>query len=59
MSHPVQVRWFDPTSGALKSMEDSPVPNQGRRNFTPPGKNAAGNTDWVLVLEGVAASADR
>ena len=48
---PVTARWFDPASGELKMMEGSPFPNTGAREFVPPGTNAAGESDWVLVLE--------
>lgn len=51
LSGPAKARWFDPTDGSYKSAESAPVPNSGRHEFTPPGKNAAGDTDFVLVLE--------
>jgi len=50
-SNSTTVRWFDPTSGGLKSIQASPSPAQRKREFTPPGKNAAGDQDWVLVVE--------
>ena len=51
LSGPATARWFDPASGELKPIEGSPFPNTGARRFAPPGKNAAGEGDWVLVLE--------
>ena len=45
------ARWFDPTSGELKPIEGTPFDNTGTREFTPPSRNAAGESDWVLVLE--------
>lgn len=48
---PVQARWFDPTSGEVKAIEGSPFPARGSREFTPSGPNAAGDADWVLVLD--------
>jgi hypothetical protein len=48
---PATVRWFDPASGELKVIDGSPFPNSGTREFATPGKNAAGENDWVLVLE--------
>jgi hypothetical protein len=51
LSAPATARWFDPTNGELKAIEGSPFPNTGSHEFTPPGKNAAGESDWVLVLE--------
>ena len=51
LSGPATARWFDPTSGGLKAVEGSPFPGAGSRDFTPPSKNAAGESDWVLLLE--------
>jgi hypothetical protein len=48
---PVTASWFDPSSGQYKSVEGSPLRNEDKRDFTPPGRNAAGELDWVLVLE--------
>jgi len=45
------ARWFDPTSGEFKPIENPPTSGQSKRDFTPPAKNAAGDHDWVLVLE--------
>lgn len=47
----VAARWFDPTSGQFKAVVGSPFSNTGQEDFTPPGKNAAGDGDFVLVLE--------
>ena len=49
-SGPATVRWFDPTSGELKAVAASPFTNQGQRELAPPGQNAAGDADWVLVV---------
>jgi hypothetical protein len=51
---PVTARWFDPTAGSFQPVAGSPLAAAGRRDFTPSGKNAAGESDWVLVLEGAA-----
>ena len=51
LSRPATARWFDTTSGELKTVVGSPFPNTGTREFTPSGKNAVGDSDWVLVLE--------
>jgi uncharacterized protein DUF4038/collagenase-like protein with putative collagen-binding domain len=48
---PATARWYDPTSGALSSAHAATLENRGRRRFTPPGANAGGDRDWVLVLE--------
>lgn len=47
---PVTWRWFDPTNGQFTDSEGQPISNQGDHQFTPPGKNSAGDEDWVLVL---------
>jgi hypothetical protein len=43
-------RWFDPTSGGYQDI--GTLPNSGTRSFAPPGVNAAGDRDWVLILTG-------
>ncbi len=48
-SRPVRARWFDPTNGVFKSPRIS-LPNHGEIRLTAPGKNAAGDGDWVLLL---------
>jgi hypothetical protein len=47
----LNARWFDPTSGELKAISGAPFAASGSREFTPPGNNAAGDGDWVLLLE--------
>jgi len=46
-----KARWYDPTSGKYQKASDVTLPNAGRRWFTPPGANSAGDSDWVLLLE--------
>jgi len=53
LSSKVTARWFDPTSGQFTAVAGSPFSNGGQQDFTPPGKNAAGERDWVLALEAV------
>jgi hypothetical protein len=48
---PVTARWYDPSRGAFAPVAGSPFPNTGRQFFIPPGNNADGDGDWVLVLE--------
>jgi len=48
---PAVAKWFDPASGSYVPAADTPVPNTGTRQFTPPGKNHDGDTDWVLLLD--------
>ena len=52
ISAPESARWFDPTNGAFSAAKDPLLVNRGRQDFAPPNRNAAGETDWVLVLEG-------
>ncbi len=49
---PLRASWFDPTDGSLKPVQAEVLPNIGTREFAPPEKNAAGESDWVLLLEG-------
>jgi hypothetical protein len=42
--------WYDPTDGTRHEIEDISADKQ-YQEFTPPQKNAAGDTDWVLVLD--------
>jgi hypothetical protein len=48
---PLSASWFDPTSGELKAITDTPIHASGSREFRPPGNNAAGDGDWVLLVE--------
>jgi hypothetical protein len=50
LSKPAFVYWSDPTDGRYISVEASPVTNKGIREFMTPGKNHAGESDWVLLL---------
>jgi Protein of unknown function (DUF4038)/Putative collagen-binding domain of a collagenase len=45
------ARWYDPTNGEYIDVSGSPFANTGSRQFTPPGKNSAGDGDWVLVID--------
>jgi hypothetical protein len=46
----IQAQWYDPTSGTYTSI--GRFDNTGTQNFTPPGNNSTGDSDWVLVLQG-------
>jgi hypothetical protein len=50
MRGPATARWFDPTSGSYR--EIGIFPNSAEQRFAPPGFNAAGDQDWVLILTG-------
>ena len=39
-----------PEQRRIGRISDSPFVNSGDRKFTPPGNNADGDSDWVLVL---------
>lgn len=54
---PASARWFDPTNGAYTEIPGAPLANTGTRQFTPPGNNRDGDSDWVLLL--VAADSIR
>jgi hypothetical protein len=47
----VTARWFDPTNGKTTTIGGTPIPEHGKQSFTTPGKNAAGDGDFVLILE--------
>jgi hypothetical protein len=49
----VRARFWDPTNGAFTSVSGSPLAASGTHAFTPAGQNAAGGTDWLLLLESV------
>ncbi len=51
LSGAVTARWYDPSRGSFSKIEGSPFANSGQRYFIPPGNNADGDGDWVLVLE--------
>jgi hypothetical protein len=54
--HEVRVAWFDPTTGESTRGNGSPFPPKTNRELIPPGKNALGDKDWVLILESVASA---
>jgi hypothetical protein len=47
---PADAQWFDPTNGAYTAIPGGPFTNTGTRQFTPPGNNHDGDSDWVLLL---------
>ena len=47
---PANAKWFDPTNGAYTAIPGGPFANTGTRQFTPPGSNHDGDSDWVLLL---------
>ena len=57
LSSPARARWFDPTS-ATYTLIGTGLANTGSHAFTPLGLNAAGDSDWVLVLDVPSAASD-
>jgi len=53
LAGPIRARWFDPTCGKFIDVAGSPMSAAGVRQFRPSGRNAAGDTDWILLLEKV------
>src|SRR5262249_17907165 len=56
-SGPVVARWFDPTNGTYTTVSGSMFANSGSVDFSTPGTNSNGDSDWVLVLDTVTAAA--
>jgi len=56
LSGPITARWYDPANGIYSPISGSPFANSGNHQFTPPGNNSAGDSDWVLVLEAGSSS---
>lgn len=50
LNKPALAYWFDPTDGRYLPIGQSTVRNNGATEFTPPGKNQAGESDWVLLI---------
>jgi hypothetical protein len=42
--------WFDPTNGTYHTIPTDVVPSAVKCEFKTPGKNNAGDNDWVLVI---------
>jgi hypothetical protein len=51
-----KAQWFDPSHGSYQDVPGGPFNNSGSKEFTPPGKNHAGDGDWVLLLQASGAS---
>jgi len=45
-----RAQWFDPACGELKAAKAEPVRKEASVEFVPPGKNASGDSDWILLL---------
>jgi hypothetical protein len=53
---PAKAKWFDPTDGSYHDAANGPFTNSGSQQFTPPGKNHAGDGDWILLLQASGAN---
>jgi hypothetical protein len=51
LSGPATAQWYDPSCGKYAPIKGSPFANSGKPFFIPPGNNADGDGDWLLVLE--------
>ena len=51
LKSPALGTWFDPTDGVYTPVSAGRLENKGLRQFTPPGKNHDGDSDWVLILK--------
>lgn len=47
---PLHARWFDPSAGRFRTIAEGLLTNDRIVAFVPPGTNAGGDSDWVLVL---------
>ena len=52
MKGTIRARWFDPTSGQFSQATPGTSDDKVRSKLKPPGKNATGDPDWVLVVRG-------
>jgi hypothetical protein len=50
----VRATWIDPSSGAAVPVGGSPFHATGPIELMTPGKNAAGDTDWILLFESIS-----
>ena len=51
LGKPARASWFDPTNETYLTIGSKSFPNTGVQEFTPPGKNHSGDSDWVLLLQ--------
>jgi len=58
LGSPATASWYDPSAGTYAPIAGSPFANSGTRAFAPPGNNADGDGDWVLVLEATSVPPD-
>jgi len=51
LAKPLAARWYDPTNGTFLEIGEFARSVTDRATVRPPAANAAGDSDWVLVLE--------
>ena len=51
LAQPVDAFWFDPVNGSTVPAIPLTSATKGRPTHVPPGQNAAGEEDWVLVVK--------
>lgn len=51
------ARWFDPASGETRELPAPVSSGEGTQDFSPPGRNADGDGDWVLLLRASSGKA--
>lgn len=49
LGSPLKARWYDPSNGKFAAA--TPVSGERGARYEPPGNNAVGDSDWVLLLE--------
>jgi hypothetical protein len=47
----IRAWWYDPSDGEVLEISGPPLRAEGRKRFRPAAKNAAGEDDWVLILQ--------
>jgi hypothetical protein len=53
---PMKGKWADPSNGRITSIPGGPFAKSEFREFSPPGLNAEGTNDWLLILESPGAA---
>jgi hypothetical protein len=51
LAGPTVARWYDPNNGDYIAANSSPYANAGNRQFSPPGNNSSGDSDWVVARQ--------
>lgn len=49
LSKPCYAYWFDPTDERYIPVSTTAITNNSVKTFSPPGKNSAGEADWVFI----------